>query len=910
MTSHILFRNLDVSDKAKDIAQTIFQSTDSKVAEAGIRAIIDSIYNYHDMCLAGRLLIYEVARAVPSVGIYLILNKSLLADHVSDFIRNHLEYFESIVREAEFMNYDNHDYFSAKTLCETYLLKCSFEHKPTETPVLKNLRIAVALYYDYSSDCETSIEVITRVFNQMNQSYYTHASPTIFNAGTKTPQMASCFLMGIDDSLDHMLYTGCGDLGMISRYNGAIGFTLSKIRHSNISGTGKSSGVLPYARVCDRAIGYVDQGGKRKGAATAFLDIWHIDIEAFVEAASNVGIDFELKLKSLHTAVWMHDLFYERCFKDEEWTLFCPKTAPGLFGSYGQDFEKLYVEYESLALVRQQELLSAEADYLRLRRLLSDDLSLESEYIVAHARFEKARKEKIEFKKIKASELMNHIVNIQLKGGKPYVVSGDRSNFKTNHKNIGPINNSNLCVEIIEYSDPKTFASCNLASINLPRYAKKRFNHSLDNASDAEIIKELSECYDFETLGVMDRSIVRNLNMIIDKNFYPLDASKIKQPNLQTRPLGIGVSGLDDAFKVLDIAYMSRAATLLNKMIFACMYYNSISQSVELSKIHGEYPLFRTGQYKQWNDKTKSFDIVKGSPMSNGKFQFDMWQEEYLHDLHLGRIRLPYNADDNVPIDPQQWDPTLSANVSWDTLRRQMMEFGLRNSLFIAVMPTASTAQIMRNAESVEAHQMNIYSRKVLSGYYTVVSRHLYTDLAEIGLNTKTIIDSICDNRGSLQGLTDLLKQYPVVRGNVVWDASLEARVRFLEEKYRGMFEIKMSHYLQMARQRGIYVDQSQSTNAYMVDPTIQQRIAYQVIAYNLHLKTCMYYLRNNVETSNSGFNKTIKSLMGTGSAENELIAQTTKVVDETLVEVGSIDQPESPVALCKMEEGCVSCSS
>lgn len=904
MSSHILFHNLNVSDRAKDIAQTIFQNTDQQVADAGIRAIIDSIYNYDDMCLAGRLLIYEVARAVPSVKIYLILNKVLLADHITSFISDHLDYFEKIVADSEIWNYDNHDYFSAKTLCETYLLKSSFEHRPTETPVLKNLRIAVAMYHDWSDDVQNNLGMISLAFDQMNQSYYTHASPTIFNAGTKTPQMASCFLGAIDDSLDHMLYTGCGDMGMISRYNGAIGFTASNIRHSSIAGTGKSSGPLPYLRVVDRMIGYVDQGGKRKGAATAFLDIWHYDIESFIEASSNY-IDHDLRLKNLHTAVWMHNLFYERCFKNEDWTVFCPKTAPGLFGSYNADFEEKYVMYEKLAAEREIEYTEAEKQYLLYRRVLADGQCTEDEYLAAVDRFLKARKERIVFKKIPASELMNHLVDIQIKSGKPYVVNGDRSNLKTNHANIGKVNNSNLCVEIIEVSDTKTFASCNLASINLPRYSLRRFNHIFDSASDAEIISELSKCFDFETFATMGRSIVRNLNQIIDKNFYPLDESKIKLPNLQSRPLGIGVSGLDDAFKVIDIAYMSRAATLLNKMIFACLYYNAISQSVELSKVDGEYPLYRTGSYQQWNDKTKSFDTLNGSPMSNGKFQFDMWQDEYLYDLHLGRIRAPYDPIDNIPLEPRQWQPNLSENVTWDTLRRQMVEFGLRNSLFVAVMPTASTAQIMRNSESTEAPQQNIYSRKVLSGYYTVVSRHLYTDLKEIGLGTNKIIDCISDNRGSLQGLTDLLKKHPSLLEGLIWTPAIESRVRFLEEKYRGMFEIKMSHYLQMARQRGIYVDQSQSTNAYMVDPTIQQRIAYQVIAHNLHLKTCMYYLRNNVGTTNSGFNKTISSLLGIQDVES---STTTVKVDESTIETAK--EPESPVAMCKMEEGCVSCSA
>lgn len=914
MDSHIVYRGLDVSARAKEIAQTVLESYDPQVFETGIRAIFDQVFNYDDRALAGRLLINEIVRSVPSIEVYLALNARMLRPEIIKFLTDNIVILNNLVKEAEFCNYEGHDYFSAKALCSMYLMKSSFEHAPTETPVLKNLRIATELYWDSDSSAIVALSDVVRCFNQMNQNYYTHASPTIFNAGTKTPQMASCFLVGIEDSLDHMMYTGWGDMGMISRYNGALGLDVTPIRHSAITGTGNSAGVVAWGRVADRAIGYVDQGGRRPGAATAFLAIWHIDILDFIQTPNNYGQDHQNRWKSLHNCVWSFDLFWERCRKNEIWTVFCPNTVKPLRGKYGAEFEEMYLMYERLAVERQAEFEIAEKEFLELRRKVSDDVSLIPDFLVAHDRFIKARKERIVYQQLPAKDVLKMFVEVQLKAGRPYMMNGDAANAKTNHKNIGPINNSNLCVEIVEYSDAKTFATCNLASLNLPRFAKRRVSRELASdasVSDHALMAELADCYDFDTLGVMTRSLVRNLEKVIDKNFYPLDPTKIKQPNELTRPLGIGVSGLDDAFKVLDIAYMSREAGLLNKMIFACMYYNAVSQSVELSKIYGEYHHFRTGSYKRWNDETKTFDTLTGSPMSNGQFQFDLWQDEYLYNLHLGRVQKPYDPADNIPIQPYQWQPELSHNVSWENLRRQVMEHGVRNSLFITVMPTASSASILRNAESIEAHQTNIYVRKVYKGEYTIVNRHLYADLKEIGLMTPKIMQYLFDQRGSLQKLLSFLNENVELCPDGVMTDELSNRVAYLAEKHRGMFEIKMKQYLIMARQRGIYVDQSQSTNAYMLDPTVDERMLYQRLAYNLRLKTHSYYLRNELKTTDSGFNKTITSL---AKKTRDVITDVVEGVKEVLCVDGTTDEneatPESPVAMCKMEEGCVSCST
>lgn len=957
MNSQLIFRNLDVSPRAVEIAEKIFHSSDQKMFNASVRAILENIFNYDDMCLAGRLLIYEVVRAIPNVKTYMILNQNRLAPRMIKFMTTHLPALETLVKNAEYYNYDNHDFFSANTLCKTFLFKASANHKPTETPVLKNLRVAIETYWDYAdkSSSRSALSVVAEYFDELNHSMHTPASPTIFNAGTEKPQMASCFLGGVEDDLDSMMNLW-KIMGTISRHNGAFGFSVNRIRHSAIAGTGQSSGVIGYLRANDRVVEYVDQGGKRKGAAAAYLNPWHIDVEDFIKAVDNFT-SHEMRFHNLNNAVWMHDLLYERIYNDEEWTLFCPKTVKSLQDKYGQAFEDEYVKLEKLAVERDGELAAAEEHYLDLRHRLEEDSSLEELYLEAYNGFQKALKSKIVYKKVMAKDIMNLICDIQLKSGKPYVMNGDRCNYKSNHKNIGAINNSNLCAEIVEYSDSKTIASCNLSSLNLPKYVTRRFNHKLSTSldgpdsltvSDEEIMAELREAFNFNLLGKMTRSVTRNLNQIIDKNYYPLSESEIKKPNFDTRPLGIGVQGLDDAFKVLDIAYMSREAMILNKMIFACMYYNAILQSVELAKVDGEYPLYRTGSYQRWDDTTKTYVTMYGSPMSNGQFQFDLWQEEYLMDLHRDRIRAPYDPKDNIPINPSQWGqnqdfpvqtlaqdsftaawqnslstafntlPSRNADAanlwgitreqseivhSWDWLREQVMTHGVRNSLFLAIMPTATTAHILRNAEGIEAHQSNFYSRQVLSGNYTVVNRHLYSDLKEIGLFNKRFTEAIFDNRGSLLGLTDLVNKYPdmcppdaLVDG--VLKPELGARLRFLEEKYRGMFEINMTHYLIMARQRGIYICQTQSTNAYMVNPPLEHRMAYHAIAHALHLKTCQYYLRNSVETVDSGFNKTITSLA------QERIGQDGEIVKAAAKQLNEI------VPMCRMEEGCVSCSA
>lgn len=850
-----LVSDLKITSSAREIGEKIYSSSDDEFIQTGLTRIVQDFSNYDDYIFAGRLLINEIVRSVNCMDVFLTLNKSILADKIYDYFVLHKKLFDTLIVAYEDKNYENQDYFSASMMTKTYLLKATVGKKPTETPVLHNLRQAVQFYYD------ESIDDVIRAFHEMCNSYYTHASPTKFNAGTIKPQMASCFLMPVKDDLGNMVYSGIGDMSMISSHAGGIGICLSDVRHSDIGGTGDSVGVLPYARVCDRAVGYVDQSRKRRGAATGFLDIWHIDAPEFIQAASSY-INHDERLVDLHTCMWTRDLFFERAAKGEKWTMFCPNTVKELKGKYGDEFERLYEEYEHKAPITQEEFEKANHEYDLVRSEINKTISpsdeLKTRFTKAAENLRLAKKQRIVYRVMDARDLLTSIGDTQLKSGKPYVMNGDRANFKSNQMNLGPINNSNLCVEIVEFSSPEQFASCNLASINLPRFALGKFKHNPED-TDACIMSKLTKVYDFVELGKISRSLVRNIEKVIDHNLYLFDDHKIKDLNTGTRPLGIGVSGLDDAFKVLDLIYGSRESIILNKMIFACMYFNAISESNEMAKTLGEYKFFRTGNCKVFNPETKRMETLTGSPLSNGLYQFDLWDREYHHDKNLGRENSVYDPADNIPIDTHYF----GTEVTWDSLRKDIVEHGVRHSLLLAMMPTASTAQVLRNAESTEAHQANIYSRQLGNGSYNVVNRHLYKDLDEIDLLKNDVIKYIYNNDGKLDGLTEFVvdKFY-----NNDAPFSLVDRLHYLEKKYATMTDIKVSTYLQMARQRGIYVDQSQSTNVWKIDPTPTQLAAIQMIAYHLKLKTHSYYVRMISATSNTGFNKGVDDFKSFGS--------------------------------------------
>jgi ribonucleotide reductase alpha subunit len=838
-------------------------------------SLAQDLSTYDNSRMAGRLLIYDCARLCDNIETYAYTLKNRLSKKTFKYILENKEILQKVLNEYVFYDYKDHDYFSAKTLIEGYLLKPSFDEDAFETPSLKNMRMAIQFYMDIS------LEKVIQCFKELSMGYYTPASPTIFNAGTSKPQQSSCFLIKIDDTLESILYTGIGDAGLISSLSGGLGITISKIRHSQIGVEGQSSGVIPAARVYDKLITYVDQRGKRKGAATVFLDISHIDIWDFVNATNNF-ISHELRFSNLNTCIWMHDLFFKRLLTNGKWTVFCPAKAKGLIGSYGYKFEEKYLHYEKLADEQQKEYENLKNQMKILKERLFNDKTLNSQYQDILQKVLDCKKNLIEHKVYDAKELFKHIIDIQVKSGMPYIMYGDTINHKSNQKNTGEVDGSNLCLEVTEVATPEEIASCNLSSINMSKFTKGEIVVKND-ATIEEIDKSIVENYDFDLLGQIVCSVVENLDRVISTNYYPLDEhdkeyntvsqGKISKLNNKMRPLGVGVSGFDDAIKEMDLIYESSYTRRFNKLFFNCCYFNAMIKSMILAIIYGKYDEFSTKSYDKFDgvvDGKIKYVECKGSPLSNGQFQFDLWLEEFdmlekMGDLDKNVIEI----DNYRPIDPKIWgQKSISFNLngenitiepSWDSLRKNIMKYGVRNSLIFALMPTATTAQIMRNCESTECHVTNLYCRNVKSGSYTICNRHLVKDLEKLNIWNPRLIDFISACNGSVKHLTKFIEDhssiYPHLFNNGILNPEKRNRLEYLQNKYKTMFEIKQKTVLLYASERGPFICQSQSTNIYMQDPTIEKMEACHSLTNKLRLKTGMYYLRQSAAKEIGKFN-------------------------------------------------------
>jgi len=607
----------------------------------------------------------------------------------------------------------NITFFGFKTLQSSYLLK--YNSKVLERPQYLFMRVAIQIHGN-------NIDLVKRVYDSISNKYYTHATPTLFNSGTLYPQLSSCFLLGTEDSVSG-IYKTASDMAQISKFAGGIGGHFSNIRakDSHITKTnGKSNGLMPLLRVLNNISRHINQGGKRNGSFAIYIEPWHPDIYDFLDAKKNNGAE-EMRARDLFYGLWIPDLFMKRVEKDEMWSLMCPNDCKGLSDSYGEEFENLYLEYEINGIYRKQ---------------------------------------------IRAVELWERIINSQIETGSPYMLYKDSINKKSNQKHYGVIKSSNLCTEIVQYSDSKETAVCNLASLCLPSY--------LENG-----------VFNFELLGEKIKELVVNLNNIIDINAYPTPESKLS--NMKHRPMGIGVQGLADVFMILKLPYDSVEARNLNRDIFECMYYNALVMSCELSKIHGYYETF------------------PGSPASQGILQFDMWD-----------------------IKPQKYSSDL-----WEKLKNEIKINGLRNSLLIAPMPTASTAQIMGNNESFEPYTSNIYTRAVLSGNYVLLNNHLVKELRARNLFTKDIIEKIMLEKGSVQNL------------NLPKD---------IKDVYKTAWELPQKCLLNMAIDRGSFIDQSQSLNLFVNPP--QQKVIHSIHMYGWKngLKTGSYYIRTKSALENQNF--------------------------------------------------------
>jgi ribonucleoside-diphosphate reductase alpha chain len=627
----------------------------------------------------------------------------LLSDEVYEAIQANAEFLNShIIYNRDF----NYDYFGFKTLERSYLLKIN--GKIVERPQHMLMRVAVGIHLN---DMESVIET----YDLMSKKFFTHATPTLFNAGTPKPQMSSCFLLTMkDDSIDG-IYDTLKQTAKISQSAGGIGLSIHNVRAtgSYIRGTnGTSNGIVPMLRVFNDTARYVDQGGgKRKGSFAIYLETWHADIFEFLDLKKNTGKE-EMRARDLFFAMWTSDLFMKRVQEDTTWTLMCPNECPGLCDVYGEEFEALYTSYEAQNKGR---------------------------------------------KTVKARELWEKILESQIETGTPYMLYKDAANRKSNQKNLGTIRSSNLCTEIMEYTAADEIAVCNLASISLPMFVENgEFNHQL--------------------LYNVTKRVTRNLNKVIDRNYYPVPEAE--NSNMRHRPVGLGVQGLADAFILLRMPFTSDEAKKLNQEIFETMYFAAVTASMEEAKTEGPYSSF------------------KGSPISEGLFQHNLW---------------------NIK------DEELSGRWDWKALRKDVMKHGVRNSLLMAPMPTASTSQILGNNEAFEPYTSNIYTRRVLSGEFIVVNKHLLEDLVKRGLWTEDLKQQLMRNNGSVQDL-DIPED--------------------LKELYKTVWEMSMKDIIDMSRHRGYFIDQSQSLNLFMQDANYAKLTSMHFYAWQSGLKTGMYYLR------------------------------------------------------------------
>ena len=712
-----LMSGLSDEISADKVAQKVFSSMYDGIKTQEIDTLsaeiaIGMITEHPDYeTLATRIVASNIQKICPpnfSDAMKCLHEHGIIATEIFQIVEENKELLNKMIkknRDSEFA------FFGLKTMEKSYLQRVQGEL--VETPQYLFLRVALGIH-------ESDLKKVQETYDFMSQGYFIHATPTLFNAGTPRPQMSSCFLIASkDDSIDGIFDT-LKECAQISKWAGGIGLHIHDIRSnkSKIKGTnGVSDGIVPMLRVFNNTARYVNQAGRRKGSIAVYLEPWHADILEFLELRLNQG-DEEARCRDLFLALWIPDLFMRRVSENGSWTLFSPNEAPGLSDCYGEEFEKLYLKYESEG---------------RGRRTIS------------------------------ASKLWIAILKSQTETGTPYMLYKDACNIKSNQKNIGVIKNSNLCTEIVEYTSKDETAVCNLASLALPKFVK----------SDGT--------FDHDKFHKTVRIVTRNLNRVIDRNYYPVETAR--NSNMKHRPIGLGVQGLADVFALLRYPFDSPEAKQLNIEIFETMYHAAITESNQLAKEEGVY------------------DTYEGSPMSEGLFQFDLWKE----------------------------NTTFSGRYDWSKLKKLVGKWGVRNSLLVAPMPTASTSQILGNNECFEPYTTNIYLRRTLAGEFVVVNKHLVRDLQELGVWSKTMKDQIIRNNGSIQ--------------------EIEMIPQSIKNIYKTVWEISQKVIIDMAADRGHFIDQSQSMNIHIENPTVPKLSSMHMYAWKKGLKTGMYYLRTKAKS-------------------------------------------------------------
>jgi ribonucleoside-diphosphate reductase alpha subunit len=702
-----LSKNCDSSKVAQQVASSLYdgitaQEIDTLSAEVCV-GMITSDPDYE--ILATRIVASNIQKVCPN-NFHIAMKKLAKAGIITEEVaRIAGRVRDDIITKRDY----DFGYFGLKTLEKSYLQR--LDGILMETPQYMFMRVSIGIHGE-------DIPAVLETYDKMSQGMFIHATPTLFNAGTPRPQMSSCFLIANKgDSIDG-IYGSLTECAQISKWAGGIGMHIHDVRanKSRIRGTnGQSDGIIPMLRVFNATARYVNQAGRRKGSIAVYLEPWHADIMDFLELRLNQG-DEEARCRDLFSALWIPDLFMKRVEEGGQWSLFCPDKAPGLSEAVGEEFEALYTKYE-----------------------------------------EEGRANAT----VPAADVWKAILKSQTETGTPYMLYKDACNTKSNQKNLGTIKSSNLCTEIIEYTDKDETSVCNLASIALPKY-----------------VNEETRSFDYEKLHEITKVVTKNLNRVIDRNFYPVETAR--KSNMRHRPIGLGVQGLADVFILCRLAFDSDEAKEMNARIFETMYHAALEASSELAEVEGPYETF------------------EGSPASQGILQFDMWH---------GETKLNYD---------------------WDALKERIREVGLRNSLLMAPMPTASTAQILGNNECFEPYTTNIYLRRTLAGEFVVVNKHLVEDLKKIGLWSKDMKDLMVKAGGSIQNIVDIPDD--------------------IKNLYRTVWEIKMKDVIDMAADRGRFIDQSQSMNLFMESPTLSKLSSMHMYAWKQGLKTGMYYLRSKAK--------------------------------------------------------------
>ena len=715
-----------ITNRIKNLTYGLSETCDStKVAQQVFSSLYDGITTQEidilsaEICvgmitsdpdyetLATRIIASNIQKVCPNnfhIAMKKLQKAGIITEEVVDVA---LKVKDDIKTERDF----DFGYFGIKTLEKSYLQR--LEGKLIETPQYMFMRVSIGIH-------GTDVPAVLETYDKMSQGYFIHATPTLFNSGTPRPQMSSCFLIANKaDSIDG-IYGTLTECAQISKWAGGIGMHIHDIRanKSRIRGTnGQSDGIIPMLRVFNATARYVNQAGRRKGSIAVYLEPWHADILDFLEIRLNQGDD-EARCRDLFSALWIPDLFMKRVEEGGKWSLFCPDTAKGLSNVYGEEFEALYTKYEEEGLATTT---------------------------------------------VPATEVWKAILKSQTETGTPYMLYKDACNSKSNQKNLGVIKSSNLCTEIIEYTDKDETSVCNLASIALPKYVNRE-----------------TKTFDYAKLHEVTKTVTKNLNRVIDRNFYPVETAR--NSNMKHRPIGLGVQGLADVFILCGLPFDCYESRLMNVHIFETMYHAALEASSELAEIDGSYETFQ------------------GSPASQGILQQDMWE---------GGVRM-------------------SGMYDWSAMRERVKTKGLRNSLLMAPMPTASTAQILGNNECFEPYTTNIYLRRTLAGEFVVVNKHLVNHLKEAGLWSKEMKDLMVKAGGSIQNIVDIPKE--------------------IKDLYKTVWEISQKCIIDMAADRGRYIDQSQSMNLFMESPTMSKLSSMHMYAWKSGLKTGMYYLRSKAK--------------------------------------------------------------